>query len=89
MPKGRLASTPGMVEAAAIKPISGSDAPKLMANKVSVGLFDIVELKMANKPIPQRNRKGFEIRRMGFLTFFVILVFSYVVGLFGLVFRTG
>jgi len=63
IPKGRLAIIPGMVEAAAIKPISGSDAPKLIANKVNVGLFDIVELKIANKPVTERKKNGVEIRR--------------------------
>lgn len=58
MPNGKLAIMPGMVEAAAIKPISGSDAPKLTANRVNVGLLDIVELKMANRPVTQRKRKG-------------------------------
>ena len=51
---GRLARMPGIVEAAAIKPISGSDAPKLIANRVNVGLLDIVELKIANKPMTDR-----------------------------------
>lgn len=70
MPKGKLAIMPGMVEAAAIKPISGSDAPKLTANNVNVGLFDIVELKMANNPIMQRKVKGVRIRRVDFVEFF-------------------
>jgi hypothetical protein len=61
IPNGRLAMMPGMVEAAAIKPISGSDAPKLIANKVNVGLFDIVVLKIANKPMAERKKKGEDI----------------------------
>jgi len=61
-PKGKLARMPGIVDAAAIKPISGSDAPKLIANKVKVGLFDIVELKIANNPMTERYTKEAGIR---------------------------
>jgi len=57
-PKGKLAIMPGIVEAAAITPISGSDAPRLTANKVNVGLFDIVELKIAKRPMTDRSKKG-------------------------------
>jgi hypothetical protein len=53
---------PGTVEAAAIKPISKSDAPRLSANSVRVGLLDIVELKIANKPITERYRNGADVR---------------------------
>jgi len=73
IPKGKLATMPGMVEAAAIKPISGSDAPKLIANRVNVGLFDIVELKIANKPMVERKKNGVEIR----CTFKFIIPFSF------------
>lgn len=45
---------PGIVEAAAIRPISRSDAPKLRAKSVSVGLLDIVELNIANRPMSER-----------------------------------
>ena len=54
VPKGKLAKIPGTVDAAAIRPISGSVAPNFSAKKVSVGLLDIVELKIANRPMTER-----------------------------------
>ena len=86
MPKGRLAIMPGMVEAAAIKPISGSDAPKLRANNVNVGLFDIVELKIANKPITQSEKKGAKTPRVDFFKFLAKLFSLSFLGRFYLSF---
>jgi hypothetical protein len=53
-PAGKLASTPGTVEAAATNPIKESGVPKLRANGFSTGFFDIVELSIAKKPTRQR-----------------------------------
>ena len=62
IPKGKLAKMPGIVEAAAISPISTSDDPKLRAKSVRVGLLDIVELNMANRPISDRKINEVEAR---------------------------
>ncbi len=46
-----------MVETAATKPNNSSGVPRLVAKGFSTGFFDIVELRMANKPIMQMIRK--------------------------------
>jgi hypothetical protein len=51
---GRLMSMPGMVEAAATNPIRSLGVPKLVAKGFSTGLFDMVELRIANAPITHR-----------------------------------
>jgi hypothetical protein len=48
---GRLIKIPGIVEAAATIPSRSSGVPRLVANGFSTGFFDIVELKIAKKPI--------------------------------------
>ena len=44
--------------AAAIKPINSGDAPKSFANSGNTGVFDMVELNIANPPAPPSIRKG-------------------------------
>lgn len=48
---GRLIRMPGMVEAEAIMPSKSSGVPRLVAKGFSTGFFDIVELRIAKKPI--------------------------------------
>jgi hypothetical protein len=55
-PAGKLINIPGIVDAAAIKPVQDSGVPRLLANKLRTGFFDIVELKMANIPKVQKIR---------------------------------
>ena len=50
---GKLTMIPGMVEAAATMPNKSAGVPKLLANGFRTGLFDIVELRMANAPMVQ------------------------------------
>jgi len=54
---GKLMSMPGMVEAAAITPVRSFGVPKLKAKGLSTGVFDMVELKIANAPIAHRTQK--------------------------------
>jgi hypothetical protein len=54
---GRLIKIPGMVEAAATKPLHSVGVPRLAAKGFNTGLLDIVELKIANPPITQRVQK--------------------------------
>ena len=54
---GRLISMPGIVDADATMPSRSSGVPKLVANGFKTGFFDIVELRIANKPITQITRK--------------------------------
>jgi hypothetical protein len=54
---GRLTKIPGIVEAAATNPVMSAGVPKLVANGLSTGFFDIVELRIAKKPITQSVRK--------------------------------
>jgi hypothetical protein len=55
---GRLIRIPGMVEAEATIPSRSVGVPRLVANGLSTGFFDIVELRIANKPIMQIMRKN-------------------------------
>jgi len=48
---------PGIVEAAATKPIHGSGVLRLFANKERTGFFDMVELRIANSPTVHNKRK--------------------------------
>jgi hypothetical protein len=54
---GRLIKIPGMVEAEATMPSKSAGVPRLVANGLSTGFFDIVELNIANNPIMQIMRK--------------------------------
>jgi len=47
-----------IVDAAATRPITESDAPKSLVNKGRTGFFDIVELKIANMPVSTQQDKG-------------------------------
>jgi hypothetical protein len=48
---------PGIVDAEATMPSKSSGVPRLVANGFRTGFFDIVELRMANKPITHIIRK--------------------------------
>jgi len=54
---GKLTSMPGMVEAAAITPVKSAGVPKLIANGLSTGSLDMVELKMAKAPMMHKTKK--------------------------------
>jgi len=54
---GRLTKIPGIVEAAATNPVMSTGVPRLVANGLKTGFFDIVELRIAKKPITQSVRK--------------------------------
>ena len=48
---------PGIVEAAATKPVKSVGVPRLKEKGFRTGLLDIVELKIANSPIVQIIKK--------------------------------
>jgi hypothetical protein len=50
-------SIPGMVEAEATKPSKSVGVPRLFANGFKTGFFDIVELRIAKKPMMHSIRK--------------------------------
>ena len=50
-------SMPGMVDAEATIPSKSSGVPRLVAKGFNTGFFDMVELRIANKPITQITRK--------------------------------
>jgi hypothetical protein len=54
---GKLISMPGIVDAAATKPNRSLGVPRLFAKGFNTGLFDIVELRIANPPMTQIIRK--------------------------------
>jgi len=55
---GRLTKIPGIVEAEATKPVQKPlGVPRLDANGLRTGLFDIVELRIAKKPMTQSVKK--------------------------------
>jgi len=54
---GKLIKTPGMVEAAATTPVKSVGVPRLKEKGFRTGLFDIVELRIANNPITQSVKK--------------------------------
>jgi hypothetical protein len=66
---GRLMSMPGIVEAAATNPIRSLGVPKLLANGLSTGLFDMVELRIANAPITHRIKNDQSLETKVFLVF--------------------
>jgi hypothetical protein len=49
-------SIPGIVEAEATNPTKSVGAPRLVANGFKTGFLDIVELRMAKRPMMQRVR---------------------------------
>jgi hypothetical protein len=54
---------PGMVEAEATMPSRSSGVPKLDAKGFRTGFLDMVELRIANKPITQIiKKKAFSVR---------------------------
>jgi hypothetical protein len=50
---GRLIRMPGIVDAEATIPSRSAGVSRLVANGFRTGFFDIVELRIANKPIMQ------------------------------------
>ena len=54
---GRLIKIPGIVEAAATTPVQSVGVPRFNEKGLRTGLFDIVELRIAKKPMTQRERK--------------------------------
>lgn len=50
-------SKPGMVEAEAINPISSGGVPSLVAKGFRTGFLDIVEERMAKKPMTHNSKK--------------------------------
>jgi hypothetical protein len=50
-------SIPGIVATAATTPNNSSGVPRLVAKGFSTGFFDMVELRIANKPIMHIIRK--------------------------------
>ena len=54
---GKLIRMPGIVEAAAIKPVKSVGVPRFKEKGFRTGLLDIVELKIANSPIVQIIKK--------------------------------
>jgi hypothetical protein len=50
-------SMPGMVEAEATKPSKSVGVPRLFAKGFKTGFFDIVELRIAKKPMMHSIRK--------------------------------
>jgi hypothetical protein len=57
-PAGRLTRMPTIVDAAAIRPMMDSFPPRSLAKRGSTGLLEIVEEKMAKKPMAQTALKG-------------------------------
>ena len=53
---GKLIKMPGIVEAAATKPVKSVGVSRLNEKGFRTGLLDIVELKIANNPIMQSVR---------------------------------
>ena len=48
---GKLTIRPGIVDAAATRPIRSLGIPRLVAKGFKTGFLDIVELRMAKKPM--------------------------------------
>lgn len=53
---GKLTKIPGIVDAAATTPVQSVGVPRLSEKGLRTGLFDIVELRIAKKPIMQSVR---------------------------------
>ncbi|MEM2975329.1 MAG: hypothetical protein QW821_02780, partial [Candidatus Bathyarchaeia archaeon] len=51
---GKLTRTPGIVDAEATTPVQSVGIPRLSEKGFKTGLLDIVELRMATKPMTQR-----------------------------------
>ena len=66
---GKLIKIPGMVDAEETKPLNSVGVPRLAEKGFSTGLFDIVELRIANPPIIQRVQKA---------TFIALLVLRFI-----------
>jgi len=58
IPAGMLAMIPVNADTAATMPTPDGPAPRCCAKSGSTGLFEIVELKIARKPVMQRMAKG-------------------------------
>jgi hypothetical protein len=54
---GKLTKIPGIVDAAATTPVQSVGVPRLSEKGLRTGLFDIVELRIAKKPIMQSVKK--------------------------------
>lgn len=54
---GKLTRIPGIVDAAATTPVQSVGVPRLSEKGLRTGLFDIVELRIAKRPIRQSVRK--------------------------------
>ena len=54
---GKLTNIPGIVEAAATKPIKSVGVPRFVAKGFKTGFLDMVELRMAKAPIMQSIQK--------------------------------
>lgn len=54
---GKLIRIPGMVEAEATMPNRSLGVPRLLAKGLRTGFFDIVELKIAKKPMAHITKK--------------------------------
>ncbi len=55
---GRLTSIPGIVDADATIPSRSSGVPRLVAKGFNTGFFDMVELRIAKKPMTHRIMKN-------------------------------
>ncbi len=62
---GKLMSIPGIVDAEATIPNKPSGVPRLVAKGFRTGFFDMVELRIANKPIMQITKKNAFIVHLG------------------------
>lgn len=51
---GKLTRIPGIVDAEATTPVQSVGVPRLSEKGFKTGLLDIIELRMAKKPITQR-----------------------------------
>jgi uncharacterized membrane protein len=71
---GKLTNIPGIVEAEATIPVQSVGVPRLSEKGFKTGLLDIVELKIAKKPIIQSVQN--ELFMM-FLFFVMMVSFSF------------
>lgn len=55
---GKLTRIPGIVDAEATTPVQSAGVPRLSEKGFKTGLLDIVELKMAKKPMTERVQNG-------------------------------
>ena len=73
LPAGRLTMIPGIVEAAATKPSSGSGVSIDLAKGSRTGFFDIVELRIAKNPMRHNMEKKFAAKLLDILFSFAII----------------